>query len=442
MSEGKGMGGWLKTALGGLAGLCSGAILMYLTPLVNSVVKPATPLANFETRRDGLAVTFHNLSTGPKNVQGWWDFGDGSALEPVVPDREEVTHTYQRPGDYTVKLSLRNSVGEANERSVTLQLDTPAATTQSPQIRSLDVVPLSPEQYAPATFRVATDVHNAQFCVWDLDANRPLEVNDDPANRRERLVTFERPGHYVIKLAAFNGTQHDQRSAMVDVRPAPSGCLTAVLTVTDRATGVERAERAYSFGVSYPPDQPGSSYHFNATAPARSGYLVADVRVQYPKGAGPGFAGKTALTVDTGALSLPHARNLTLQREADGKAVRLTGDLVRAGKEVPPGAVIPVVLVEERRRAVNHPSVQVMASLCGTRTAHLMLPPLPRNWVEAKRDVRFELREGNRVVWQGTEVPHGVVINLTGRRCIVNGTQEGEHVHLTLRDAGTNVGAR
>ena len=108
---------WLRAALGAVAGLCSGAVIMYLTPLVDKVVKGDPPMANFDARPDGLNVTFHNLSGGSKSLEGWWDFGDGSALTPLTPDKD-VQHTYPRPGSYTAKLTVRTLLGETNDRSV------------------------------------------------------------------------------------------------------------------------------------------------------------------------------------------------------------------------------------------------------------------------------------------------------------------------------------
>ena len=70
---------------------------------------------------------------------------------------------------------------------------------------------------APATFKVATEVKNAQLAVWDLAEGRPLEVGPASAGRVERLVTFEKPGGYLIKLAAFNGQQHEEKSLAINV---------------------------------------------------------------------------------------------------------------------------------------------------------------------------------------------------------------------------------
>src|SRR5262249_39083035 len=41
------LAGWLKGLVTTVLGLCSGAVLMYASPLIDRVVKPAKPVANF-----------------------------------------------------------------------------------------------------------------------------------------------------------------------------------------------------------------------------------------------------------------------------------------------------------------------------------------------------------------------------------------------------------
>src|SRR4051794_21433552 len=88
--------GWIRAGVVSLFGLVSGAALMYFTPLVDRFIKPGKPVANFQYEADGLKVAFHNRASG--GADGWWDFGDGSALEPFSPTQETVTHTFVRPG--------------------------------------------------------------------------------------------------------------------------------------------------------------------------------------------------------------------------------------------------------------------------------------------------------------------------------------------------------
>src|SRR5712664_2822296 len=96
------VGGGAKAVITSIVGLVSGAVIMYLTPVVNNAIKPAKPVANFATQATGLSVQFNNRSTG--GTQGWWDFGDGTALEPFDPKLEIVNHAYSKPGTYNAKL--------------------------------------------------------------------------------------------------------------------------------------------------------------------------------------------------------------------------------------------------------------------------------------------------------------------------------------------------
>src|SRR5437660_9376606 len=90
--------------------LLSGAALMYVSPLVDHFVKPNPPIANFGVDKDGLKLTVHNQSSG--GHEGWWDFGDGSALEPFDPDKTTFEHKYAAAGQYPVKLSLKSVFGD------------------------------------------------------------------------------------------------------------------------------------------------------------------------------------------------------------------------------------------------------------------------------------------------------------------------------------------
>ena len=101
--------------------------MMYLSVIVDTVVKPSKPVANFAVAADGLTVTCQNHASGES---GWWDFGDGTPLEPFDAGQPTVAHTYPKPGTYTVKLTVRNFLVEENTRAVPVDLS--AAAPQTP----------------------------------------------------------------------------------------------------------------------------------------------------------------------------------------------------------------------------------------------------------------------------------------------------------------------
>src|SRR2546427_118954 len=98
-SGGSKVAGWLKALATTMLGLCSGAVLMYVSPPTARFASPPRPVANSPPEPQGLTVHFHNRSTG--GSEGWWDFGDGSALEPYAAGQDDLTHTYARAGVYT-----------------------------------------------------------------------------------------------------------------------------------------------------------------------------------------------------------------------------------------------------------------------------------------------------------------------------------------------------
>lgn len=429
----KALSGWLKTLLGGLAGVLSGALVMYLSPLLDRAIKPTKPVANFAVEQQGLTVTLQNRSFG--SGSGWWDFGDGSPLEPFVPGREVVTHTYPQPGDYTVKLTLRNAIGDENERAVTVRLE--GVRGEPPRIEGLEAVPVSPGSYAPATFRLTSRVKNAQVCVWDLGDDRPLEIITEPSGAQERLVTFPKPGGYVVKLAAVNGSKAVQKSEVINVIDPPSGMVTAALKLTEQATHRETARGPYLFSEVFPPDVREGTFPISKQMPARPGYEIVDVLVTASGGREVSLGEKGELALDGG----PTTRNLRLQVSADRKFVKLTGDLVRDRRKEPPKLLLTVTVVQQKRTPVTR-TVPVMATLATPGSASVTLPPLPSGWVEPKRELRLEVRDGEQVLYREGDLPRGAVVTVRGRRCLLTALHAGDQVRVDLLDLPPGVAAR
>jgi PKD repeat protein len=413
--------GWLKAIVGTVGGLLSGAVAMYATAAFNEVVKPAKPIANFKYDAKGNNVTFQNLSG---TSQGWWDFGDGSGLEPVA-GRKLVTHTYARSGDYSVKLSLQNILGEEAERSVTVHVD-PAGTTTAngpPRVTSLEAEPVSPGGYAPATFKVVTKVQNAQLCVLDFGDDRPPEVLAEAT--AERLVTFKEPGGHVVKLVAINGKRLDTKSEIVNVEEAPTGTVSAMLTISDTAS------RAVS-------QQQGIELHADSPQTASDGYTITAVSIPATKQS-LAVNGQTEVDLDPDAFGLKYARNLKLQLVDGGKAVQFTGEPGKdwRGREEPLKPVL-LLLTEQARLAVKQDgltSTTTLAMPAGKpTTADVAMPGVPSDWVDVKRQARLKMLDGDKVLWEGV-LPSSVSFAVGKRICLLNVTAADGKVHLDLRDA-------
>lgn len=409
-------GGWLKAFYGTLAGVLSGACMMYLSPLLDKVIKPAKPVANFAVDVQGLTVEFHNRSSS--KADGWWDFGDGAPLELVSAEREGVAHTYAKAGTYTVKLTLRNILNEESERAVTINVEN--ASTLPPAILSLDAVPVSPGSYAPATFRLLTKTKNATLCVWDTDEDRPLEFVADPPEDQDRLVTFTQPGGYVVKLAAVNGKQALQKSVIVQVQEAPTGTLTAWLHVNAQMTKVERAEHPVTITEAYM-GHDGAAQPINRRIPARQGYEVAAVRLAEP-------------------VASDRAANLTVKVAPDKRSALLTGDLLcNPGLVVqknlaPPPLPIRLQLSEERRTLITTPTLPVTTTLNLPGSSVVTLPPAPCDCANIQRQFHLELRQGDQVVWQDSRLPNNALVTVGNRRYTLTATPLGDQVRIDLAE--------
>ena len=430
---------WLKAIGGAFGGLVSGAIMMYASPLIDKFVKPAKPVANFKVDAEGTTATFHNISTGA--TEGWWDFGDGSALEPVVAGQETVTHTYPNTGEFTAKLSVRNLLGDQDDRTTAVKLS--KETFQAPTISSFEVVPVSPEGYAPATFKVTSNVKGAQLCMLEAGDDRdPVILNNDAQMNQEHLITFDKPAGYVIQLVAVNGSQYTLKNDVAQVNVAPRNAITAIMTVTTLATRVETLQKTLHFAQTFPAQDNDISCKVDLKLPVDAGYEISSICL--PSVSEPVLDCKKH---NEASISAPNtcrgAKNLQLQLTSDKRSLRLTGELVKETslsqlKSALPSLLVPISVTQEKRSAASSQPIPVTAAITTLPgIAILPLPPLPSDWVDAKRLIRLELKFNGQTIWQGSQLPlgRGTVIAVRNRRLLLTATQSADQVRLDLRDA-------
>jgi PKD repeat protein len=405
--------GWLKGLLTTLLGLCSGAVLMYASPLIDRVVKPAKPLANFAAQPQGLSVAFQNRTTG--GTEGWWDFGDGSALEPFLPSQPVVNHSYPKPGIYPCKLSVRNLIGEEHERTVSINIDDSKAPP--PAIEALTAVPLQASTYAPATFRITSKIKNAELCVWVLGHEKPLEIVSDGTADQERTVTFKRPGNHVIRLAAFHGKQATEKTVEVTVNAPPRGSATVALNIKREAVQIQTKTTTRNIPVPFPAQSRETKVPLNVSIPADPECQFTDARV----------------------LGVHFIENLKAEISPDRLQIRLTGQqtrptgLLKVPHNVAPAAVVELQTTQARQMPSTSLNLDPVANtVMVPGSALLPVPKLQAGWQMKQQLLGVEVRDGDRVVWQSAQLPASGLAMLQGRSCQVNAILAGDQVRVDL----------
>lgn len=420
---------WLKAIGTSIFGLVSGAVLMYVSPLVNTFVKPSKPLANFSQQPQGLEVTFSNRSTNA--TQGWWDFGDGSTLEPYNPNQETIKHTYPRPGVYSAKLSLSNFLGDENDRTVSVNLD--ATQDKSPAIETFKVTPIKADLTAPVTLRVESAVKNAELSIWSAGDVRPLEITHDPSLRQDRLVTYTEPGTYSIRLVAVNGKQTVEKTEQINIAKGNGLHAHVALNVTFEAVRVTRIEKQHHRMITFPPDLKENTYSFKKEFHPLPGNVIAEASfVKLP--------------------SDPAVKNVKLDIAADRSKVFVSGELIktagRMGKNTPlPSWHAELMIVEEAPTATETKKCDpVMVTLnlpTGSEKAvtHVPLPVLPDKWIVKDRHLSLKVRDHKQVVWTDTKLPATANMQMRNKTWHVNVVESNGNIRLEVQESPARIEA-
>lgn len=408
--------GWFKAALVGLGGLVSGAVMMYVSPLVERVVKPAKPLANFAHEVKGLQVTFQDRSQAS---DGWWDFGDGSALEPYVPGQASITHTYPRPGSYTAKLVVRNFLGQESERAVNIQLE--GSKPGGVSIDAFEVQPLQPESYAPATFRITARVNHAEQCIWACGSEQPIEVVFDPAVNAERYVTFKRPGFHMVRLAALQGRNVVQKQALVKVASPPANMVMAVLNVTHEAVRIEKTKQPRNLKIVFPEQSKDTVYKFHEEIKAWTNSTILKAE----------FATKS---------DSPWIKNAKVIISPEKTKAIVSGELHKPATPPREGPALPawsveVVLHLERHHPPQRLSDAMAVRLALPGTTVVKIPALQPGWMSKQRQLDLNLMEGDQSMWQSAGLPRNALVRLQGRLWRITATEAGDQLRIEATQA-------
>jgi PKD repeat protein len=412
---------WLRAGAVGVLGLFGGSATMYATAIFNTVVKPGKPVANFGAKVAGLDVTVEPKAIGES---GWWDFGDGSALEPFDPAKASLAHTYAKPGTYTIKLTVRNFLMDENERTVPVELGATAApSTLPPSITNLSVVPVGSTAVAPATFKVVGQVQNADKSMINTTAGLLKETTNGVV---DELIVFDKPGTHAVDLIALGPKGGPvKQTAYVTVAAPTVGTLTATVRTLDTGTKIDRQPYVEQCAIPVPTKQnQQKSFEKRLNPPA--GFTFKDVSV--------------------GGVSNKAVTNVRVEVDKSGATARVVGDWVgspeAAAKAAGGGEVfIAVKGFAERQVAMNPKENRMTDTVLPGRPVSVKVPKRPEWMGQGARQVFVELTEvqatGSRpVLTQVNLLPTAPLVQqvtAAGRPCVVQAQMVGDAVEFMLR---------
>ena len=145
-------------------------------------------------------ANFINLSTGEIN-ESEWDFGDNSTSTEFAP-----THIYETPGNYTVRLIVKNNTGE------TIKIRENYITIQEPPI---NYPPVAIARYSPDEIKINELVYLSSEKSYDLDEdtltytweqiNGPEILQTTTTSEENISITPTLDGNYTFQLIANDG---------------------------------------------------------------------------------------------------------------------------------------------------------------------------------------------------------------------------------------------
>jgi len=407
------LSGWIKAGATSIVGLLSGALLMYATAFVNNTIKPAKPVANFATQVSGLTVQINNRSTGA--TQGWWDFGDGTALEPFDPKAEIIKHTYAKPSTYQIHLTLQNLLGESGERTTPITLD--SAEILPPEIASFELIPIS--ERAPALYHLKSHVKNANFCVLTAGDDRPIEILDGTTNH-ERYLKFDDMGSYTVRFTAVSGKNLVEKTKTIFVNPNEGGETMAKVLVSYQAVKVDTINKRWTIACDWQSGAKENGSLFRKERPVMNGYKIVKAEL-----------------LNKNDKDAP-VRNVNVEVSPDQSRLILTGELVKSGglltaNAPPPTWLADVKVVMERRSAPqtrNLGDVALVVSLNGT--TKLPIQPPEDGWEIVKTNVGLEIWDGLRKAWEGTKGCTNTRITLKNQPCYLTTAMQKDGVIVRI----------
>jgi PKD repeat protein len=169
---------------------------------------PPLPVASFTANPSSgpapLTVQFTDTSS---EATSWsWDFGDGSNSTTEFP-----THKYGQAGNYTAKLTVRNTSG-SNSKSLSIAVSESTSPSPVPDPPVADFTASTTGGQIPLTVQF-TDTSTGEVTSWLWDfGDGTASTVQNPSH------TFEKPGNCRVTLTVSNASGSSSQKLFISVR--------------------------------------------------------------------------------------------------------------------------------------------------------------------------------------------------------------------------------
>ena len=127
-----------------------------------------------------------------------FDFGDGS--DPIPSPKPVVTHIYEQPGSYPVKVTVTDKLGQTANASLTQRIIDPKSADPTLPYAAISSTPKQPKQKEAVAFdaskSVDCDGDPIKNFVWDFGDFSPKVTTTKPVVNH----AFDKAGTYPVKV--------------------------------------------------------------------------------------------------------------------------------------------------------------------------------------------------------------------------------------------------
>lgn len=165
-----------------------------------------------------FAAADHSPNGGPSSAQ--WDFdGDGNWDTDMSVNNLNTSYTYQKVGNYEVKVRTHNNAYGDTSCSTTITMKPPSVTCEIHMDKTSGKAPLTVNAFYGASFN---GVHGDDYVTnveWDFNGDGNWDTPFDVSSQHPPAYTYNQAGNYTVKmkLQTKSGLNSDVCSQSISV---------------------------------------------------------------------------------------------------------------------------------------------------------------------------------------------------------------------------------